>query len=270
MNPYVDRFFDCMNKLGDSPAKKDIFKNGQLQSYDVNGERRWYILDIEEPAVGLYGSYDGSVYRRWAPKRKDDQEEAIYKKKLKEMKDQIKEALASAQISNTNIAPETIDLTDVGLTDEFSVNNVDSDITRLATMPPLDYEHVRKDEASRLNVRMSILDKEVAKQRKFINKAKFLGPRLLNDIYHIFKGSYEDRIRSEDLINSLCVRNKLWATYNQGEQINFKQISDILKLYGIQSKEIRFGDKTYKGYTRELFADAFSSPCHSEIKQEKS
>lgn len=117
---------------------------------------------------------------------------------------------------------------------------------------------------------MSILDKEVAKQRKFINKVKIIGPRLLNDIYHIFSGIHEDRIRSEELSNSLCVRNKLWATYNQGEHINFKQISDILKLYGIKSKEIRFGDRTYKGYTREFFAEAFSRCVIPKIKLEES
>jgi len=49
------------------------------------------------------------------------------------MRKQIKEALVGTQISTTNIAPETIDLTDVGLTDELSEDDVDSDITRLAT-----------------------------------------------------------------------------------------------------------------------------------------
>jgi len=268
MKLYVDRFIAHMNKNDVPPPREGFIEKGQLQIYCENEVSCWYILDTEKPAIGLYGRCDCGDYHKWAPRRGDDQAKAIYKKKFKKMMEQMNVAFADVQISNINIAPETIDLTDVGLTDELSENDEDSDITRLATMSRIGYDRVRKDEASRLNIRVSTLDIVVAKQRKFINKVKHLGPQLLTDIYHIFLGIDEDRIRSEELSNSLCVRNKLWATYNQGENINFKQISDILKLYGIQSKEIRFGDKTYKGYKREFFAEAFSRYVIPKIRLE--
>jgi len=270
MSSYADTFINIMHKNDVPPPEEDIIEDGQLQIYCEKEVSYWYILDTETPAIGLYGCCDGSIRKRWAPKREDDQEEIAYEKKLNKMRKQIKETLAGAQISNTNIAPETIDLTDVGLTDELSENDEDSDITRLATMSRIGYDRVRKDEASRLNIRVSTLDIVVAKQRKFINKVKYLGPQLLTDIYHIFLGTHDVKIRSEGLINSLCKRNKIWATFNQRENINFKQISDILKLYDIKSKDIRFSDRTYKGYARECFAEAFSRYVIPKIKSEES
>lgn len=85
-----------------------------------------------------------------------------------------------------------------------------------------------------------------------------IGTELLSDIHEIFEEKQIDRITSADLIKALCTDDeKLWATYNRGLPIKPRQLATKLKGYGIQSKTIRIGHVTAKGYEREQLKDAF-------------
>jgi putative DNA primase/helicase len=79
---------------------------------------------------------------------------------------------------------------------------------------------------------------------------------LLADVREIFAG--KDRITSVDLISHLIADDeKGWATYNRGRPITPRQLSNLLRVYGIASKTVRMGLKTTKGYERCQFEDAF-------------
>lgn len=85
------------------------------------------------------------------------------------------------------------------------------------------------------------------------------GTELLSEIQRIFMGKNVDRISTEELINALCEdHEKPWATFNKGLPITPRQLASKLKEYGIQSKSIRIGNFTPKGFEKEQFADAFS------------
>jgi putative DNA primase/helicase len=85
-----------------------------------------------------------------------------------------------------------------------------------------------------------------------------IGVELLSDIQEIFEGKEVDRISTVELIKALCDdEEKTWATYNRGKWISPRQVAKKLKGYGIQSKTIRIGLDTPKGYDKEQFAEAF-------------
>jgi len=96
------------------------------------------------------------------------------------------------------------------------------------------------------------------------------GTELLSGIKEIFDSKKIARISTAELIKELCRDDeKPWATYNRGAQISPKQLAGKLKAYGIQSKTIRIGFETPKGYERYQFEDAFSryTACPREITQ---
>jgi len=85
-----------------------------------------------------------------------------------------------------------------------------------------------------------------------------IGTELLSDIQEIFNERKVERISTANLIQALCIDDERpWLTFNKGIQITPKQLAGKLKNYGIQSKTIRFGYETAKGYEREQFEDAF-------------
>lgn len=90
-------------------------------------------------------------------------------------------------------------------------------------------------------------------------ESQTIGTKLLADIQEIFKQENADRISTAELIKALCEdTEKSWATFYEGLQITPRQLASKLKVYGIQSKGIRIGVATPKGYEKEQFEDAFS------------
>jgi len=88
--------------------------------------------------------------------------------------------------------------------------------------------------------------------------AMSIGVELLADIQEIFDIKKIDKIFTADLINALCEDDeKLWATYNRGKAISPRQVSSRLKGYSIESKTIRVGYDTRKGFTKEQFIESF-------------
>jgi hypothetical protein len=59
----------------------------------------------------------------------------------------------------------------------MSVNNTDDQaIASLAALPPLEYEHQRKEQAERLGIRAGVLDKAVEAKRAKGNDTLQAGP----------------------------------------------------------------------------------------------
>lgn len=82
---------------------------------------------------------------------------------------------------------------------------------------------------------------------------------LLSDIQEVFEAKQVIKITTTELINALCEdTEKSWATYNRGKQLSPRQLSNKLRDYGIESKTIRFGYETAKGYEGEQFKDVFT------------
>jgi len=82
--------------------------------------------------------------------------------------------------------------------------------------------------------------------------------QLLADFLEVFAERKTRRISTKDLIDILCAdAEKPWASYSNGNPITYKQLGNILKGYGISSKNIRTGSKVKKGYALEQFRESF-------------
>lgn len=83
---------------------------------------------------------------------------------------------------------------------------------------------------------------------------------LLEDIQEIFDVRGVIKIASYELVTALCEdTEKSWATYNRGKPLSPRQLSNMLKGYGIVSHNIRLNyDGIKKGYEANQFVDAFS------------
>lgn len=85
-----------------------------------------------------------------------------------------------------------------------------------------------------------------------------IGEQLLSDCYEILAKNSSDRIRTVDLLDSLCADDeKPWLTWNRGERITNRQLRDILVPFGIKPTDIKFDSKTKRGYYKADFTDAY-------------
>jgi putative DNA primase/helicase len=90
------------------------------------------------------------------------------------------------------------------------------------------------------------------------SSSQTIGTELLSDIQEIFEEKQIDRISTVEFIKALCADDeKPWSTYNRGLPIKPRQLSKKLKEYDIQSKTVRIGLDTAKGYEKSQFEDAF-------------
>lgn len=89
-----------------------------------------------------------------------------------------------------------------------------------------------------------------------------LNAQLLADIKDVFERWGQDRIPSSQLIRMLCDDDEApWSTYNRGNPIAPRQLSNRLSEFNISSGSIRLGygqQETAKGYKLTQFKDAFA------------
>lgn len=91
------------------------------------------------------------------------------------------------------------------------------------------------------------------------NETTSIGIELLSAIHDVFQNKMIARISTAELIKTLCSdEEQAWLTFNRGQPISPRQLATLLKEYGIQSKGIRIGYGTPKGYEKEQFAEAFA------------
>ena len=86
-----------------------------------------------------------------------------------------------------------------------------------------------------------------------------MGTQLLHNISIILKEQLtEKRIPSQELLDKLLDDpEKPWIGYNRGKGLSLHSLSKLLKPYGINSRSIRIGTHTCKGYEKSQFEDAF-------------
>jgi hypothetical protein len=90
-----------------------------------------------------------------------------------------------------------------------------------------------------------------------------IGTMLLKDIKEIFDSTAADKevMKTEDILFSLRGKSDgLWDFFTNSKAHNPKpittrELSDILRKYGIAPRTIRFNDKPAKGYSKQSFVD---------------
>ena len=94
-----------------------------------------------------------------------------------------------------------------------------------------------------------------------------IGTELLQSICLIFENEAVNKISSATLISELVAcKDQPWASYNKGWEVSPRQISQLLKQYGIKPKTIRMKDGyTPKGYSLDQFEDAFARYLSPEV-----
>ena len=87
-----------------------------------------------------------------------------------------------------------------------------------------------------------------------------IGTRLLADVAKVFEG--KDALTTDALLGALNEMDDApWGDWSPGRidpALNSRDLSKLLKPYGIRPKTIRVGAKTPRGYEREAFADSFA------------
>ncbi len=86
------------------------------------------------------------------------------------------------------------------------------------------------------------------------------GPELLTDVQAIFEAKKVLKLRSAELLAELIANAEMgWSGYNRGSHpLTVRQLAKLLSGYGIKPRTVRLSPtKTYKGYYRDDFADAF-------------
>ena len=81
---------------------------------------------------------------------------------------------------------------------------------------------------------------------------------LLSDIRDFVHEHNLSRVKTEDLLRHLhSLEERPWNTFYRGREMTARQLADRMRLFGIRSTTIRFGDETAKGYLLEDMLDAF-------------
>jgi len=89
-----------------------------------------------------------------------------------------------------------------------------------------------------------------------------IGVRLLADIQRVFdatEGTATDRLPSADLVAGLNgIEESDWAEFSRGKPLTANTLSRLLRCYTVKPHQVRFGDKTLKGYERDQFTDLWA------------
>lgn len=91
-------------------------------------------------------------------------------------------------------------------------------------------------------------------------ETKSLSEELLADIREAFQTEHAVRLTSSRLIEIISADDeKPWATYDHGRRITSRQLSGLLAIFGICSKNLRISPTAVvKGYEKSAFADSFA------------
>lgn len=82
------------------------------------------------------------------------------------------------------------------------------------------------------------------------------GIRLLGDIRTVF--GRDDKVFTDTLINKLCkLEESPWADWH-GKNITPRNLAEMLRGYGVESKDVKIDGVTRKGYRRDLLHDAWT------------
>ena len=83
--------------------------------------------------------------------------------------------------------------------------------------------------------------------------------QLLLDIKTTFEEQGTDRIWTDQLLESLHgMEERAWSDWKNGRALSSRNLSQLLKRFGIRSKDIKIGGTNKKGYRLDDFNEAFS------------
>jgi hypothetical protein len=86
-----------------------------------------------------------------------------------------------------------------------------------------------------------------------------VGTMLLADVAQLFHERDTDRLRSEDITEALReMDHRPWPEWKGGKPLTLRQLAKLLAPFGVKPTTVRFQDGTSKGYTLEMFEDAFA------------
>jgi putative DNA primase/helicase len=89
--------------------------------------------------------------------------------------------------------------------------------------------------------------------------AESAGAMLLADLRDLFAARATDRLSSRDILDDLKGReDRPWSEWVGGRELSPRGVAKLLKPFGITPGTARSGDKTFKGYLRDDFKDAWS------------
>jgi len=109
-------------------------------------------------------------------------------------------------------------------------------------------------------VRNMLITHESASKVDSKNSVLPTNTQILKDLVKIFKLQKTQYIRTRDLIADLCADPaKPWATYFRGSNITPRQLSALLKPYGVSSCCIYYKEGNAKGYNCQSVIRAFRS-----------
>jgi len=84
-----------------------------------------------------------------------------------------------------------------------------------------------------------------------------IGVTLLRDIREVFKG---EEMLTRELIEDLGkLEESPWKDYGHGKPITMRQLANLLKPYGVRSRDVHLNGEHAKGYRRADFQRAFKS-----------
>ena len=93
-----------------------------------------------------------------------------------------------------------------------------------------------------------------------------LGVRLLDDLRNIFGDQHA--MSSEAIVDALCsIEEAPWADL-YGKTLNKRGLAQRLRKFEVSSKQIRFGEATLKGYSREDLEDVWQRYLTAESPKE--
>jgi hypothetical protein len=89
------------------------------------------------------------------------------------------------------------------------------------------------------------------------DSATTLGVRLLEDVRSVFEDTGADRLSSKDLLDGLVALEEApWGDL-RGRPLDSRGLARRLKPYGVESRVVRIGEHTPRGYERSDFEDAW-------------
>ena len=85
-----------------------------------------------------------------------------------------------------------------------------------------------------------------------------IGILILQDLRGFFTERDANRLSSAEIVNRLIqLEERPWATWNYGKPLTARDLSKLLKPFGISPREFRIRDKVLRGYERQDLDDAF-------------
>ena len=89
-----------------------------------------------------------------------------------------------------------------------------------------------------------------------------LGVQLLRDLQIVF--GTKDKMRSEEIVTALTeLQDSPWQSFHgDGVPLNFRDLAKLLKDYGVYSKDVWVGDRSWKGHTADDLRDAWERYVH--------